>query len=393
MLQAPLAFAQPDITDLEIDGVVSCLRSGWLTSGNVVREFELEFRDHVRALHAISTSSATTGSLLILDALRDDPHGHDGAAQAPEIIVPACTFSGPAMMAAKLGYQVVLADVDEDHNLDLASAERVRTVRTRIVMPTHFAGRSCDMVAIVPWAKRHRIDVVDDAAHAFPTVDQHLRLVGHQGARATFFSFYATKTLTTGEGGMVVTEDDGLATRIRSLRSHGFSREAFDRYTNPQASWRYDVSDAGWKANMTDLAAAIGSAQLKRTAEMLHKREAIAEFYQGALEDLARQGKLIRPRMDIGHAWHLYVLRLRRGDRDQFIEQMRLRGVQCSVHFIPLYRHSWWQQHLGLAAQPRLFPKAEKLFRESVSLPIYSRMTRDDCERVVDAVRWALPRC
>lgn len=362
-------FASPDIGAGEIDAVVECLRSGWLTSGRKVELFEQAFADAVGAEHAIAVSSATMGALLILDAL--------GIGAGDEVIVPAYTFSGPAMMAHRLGARVVLADCRRgDPMMSGSEVEKLITDRTRVVMPTHFGGAAYESSSLGPLCEERGIHIVHDAAHAFPTRYSDGSPVGSSG-KASFFSFYATKTLTTGEGGMVVTNDGELARRVRKLRIHGFDRTIFDRYSNTRTGWRYDIALPGWKANMTDIAAAIGLVQLERSKEMLARRQTIALRYDRLL---ARQTRVTRPVGVTGHAWHLYPVRV--PDRDVFIAGMAKRGVQCSVHFIPLHHHTAWRR-IGV----RDCPCASEVFEHAASLPIYSSMTDDEVEQVVAAMR------
>jgi dTDP-4-amino-4,6-dideoxygalactose transaminase len=232
---------------------------------------------------------------------------------------------------------------------------------------------------------QHGLALIDDAAHAFPAIDWTVNdLVGSgKHSKATFFSFYATKTITTGEGGMITTNDDALAGRIRKLRLHGFNKELFDRYTNAAAGWRYDISEPGWKANMTDIAAALGIGQLHRAVEMRERRWQIAQAYFKQLEGVPGV-KL--PEIDEGSAWHLFPIQVE--DRDEFVRRMTAAGIQCSVHFIPLHQHSYWQKALGV--KPGDFPNADALFAGEVSLPIYSLMTDDDARRVCFAVETIL---
>jgi dTDP-4-amino-4,6-dideoxygalactose transaminase len=363
-----LAFALPDIGPEEIDNVVSCLRSGWLTSGKMVQQFEREFADYVGAKEAVSVSSATMAALLLLSALEVGP--------GDEVIVPAYTFSGPAMMAHKLGAKIVFADcAPNSYQIDPEHVASLITPRTKVIMPTHFAGSACDIAALAKLCVGRGIHLIDDAAHAFPTFDATTDTMVGQGVHtaATFFSFYATKTLTTGEGGMVTTNDEVLARKVRNVRSHGFSREAFDRYTNLTTSWRYDIAHEGWKANMTDLAAAIGLAQLKRSDTLQFDRASIAKKYRQELRELP----IGLPEYDKHSAWHLFPIQVEK--RDEFISLMAQRGVQCSVHFIPLHHHTKWQAIVG----PQSLPNSDAMFAKEVSLPIFSRMTTDDIDRVV----------
>jgi dTDP-4-amino-4,6-dideoxygalactose transaminase len=380
-----LPFALPDIGAAEIAGVMECLQSGWLTSGRKVKEFEQAFAAELGVAHAVSVSSATAASLLLFEAM--------GLCAGDEIIFPTWTFSGPPMMAHKLGATVVLTDVDAyDFNLDVHHVARHATPRTRVVVPTHFAGKSCDTQSLVEWCRPHGIGVIDDAAHALPSSDDLGRKVGKQGALATFFSFYATKTLTTGEGGMIVTEDGDLARELRNRRSHGMNRDMADRHTNKQTGWRYDIAHAGWKANMTDIAAAIGLAQLSRYRYLALARRLIAARYTNDLAKAEADGKLTLPKIDwpAQHAWHLYPICVL-GDRDRFIAEMGRKGIQCSMHFIPLHQHSFWREHAKNGYDR--FPNADRLAQQEVSLPIFSKMTGDDVDRMVRAANEVAYSC
>jgi dTDP-4-amino-4,6-dideoxygalactose transaminase len=369
-----LPFALPDITAAEIDSVAGCLRAGWLTSGPAVQRFEAQFARAIGAEHAVACSSATMASLLIFDAL--------GVGPGDEVTFPAWTFSGPPMMAHRLGATVVLADVDRrTFNLSSEHLGEI-TSRTRAVVPTHFAGLAVDVDELVELADPFGVAVVDDAAHAFPARDADGRTVGAQAAVATFFSFYATKPLTTGDGGMVVTNDAVLADKVRRLRTHGMSREAYGRYNDPEAKWRYEIVAGGWKANMTDFAAAIGLAQLRRATGLRLERKRIADAY---CEGLRGAGVTLPP-YACGHAWHLFPI-LVEHDRDGFIDRMAAQGVQCSVHFIPLHKHPFWQ---AAARIPRPLVNCDWLAEREVSLPIFSKMTDADVERVIAAVKAAL---
>ena len=379
-----LPFAVPDIGPEEIEGVVECLKSGWLTSGQKVAEFEDRFAAYVGAKHAIAVNSATSAALLILDALR---------VQGREVIVPTYTFSGPAMMAHKLGARVVLADCRPgSYQIDPEQVARLITPFTAAVMPTHFGGSSCDMRSLREVCEKRGVPIIDDAAHAFPTTDPFSGLMVGNGSAslATFFSFYATKTLTTGEGGMITTSDDKLARKLRSTRSHGFDRQVFDRYTNVKTGWRYDIADAGWKANLTDVAAAIGLVQLKRADDLCATRANLAEDY---FQRLYGVRGIRLPDYDPLSAWHLFPIQVER-KRTAFIARMGELGVQCSVHFIPLHEHSAWERILGRDGTSRIpfkqYPNADQMFAGEVSLPLYSKMTSADTKMVADKVKEAL---
>jgi dTDP-4-amino-4,6-dideoxygalactose transaminase len=289
-----------------------------------------------------------------------------------------------------LGADVRLVDIDPHTlNIDPAAVEAAITPRTKALMPVHYAGLAADMPRLLDIARRHGLKVVEDAAHALPTTSGG-QLVGTLGSAATVFSFYANKTITTGEGGMLVTSDAALAQRARVMRLHGMNRSAFDRYTSKVPSWAYEVVAPGFKYNMTDIAAALGSEQLKRLPAFHQQREKLAAFMDAALAGLPL---LLPPRAPAGdqHAWHLYVVRLSDDapvSRDAFIERMFAAGVGCSVHYIPLHLHPYWRDRYALT--PSMFPHSQHAFERMVSLPLYTRMNEADVERVATAVRAAL---
>jgi dTDP-4-amino-4,6-dideoxygalactose transaminase len=273
--------------------------------------------------------------------------------------------------------------------MDPECVEAAITPRTRAIMPVHVGGLACSMDPILAIARRHDLKVVEDAAHSLPA-SYRARLVGSLCTDATVFSFYATKTLVTGEGGMIVTRDPALAARCRVMRLHGIDRDAFDRYTSERPAWYYEVVAPGFKYNMTDIAAALGLQQLRRVHELRDRREEMAHRYDEALGDLPLDLPAHAPNGDL-HAWHLYVMRLRSEapvDRDIFIVRMAERGIGTSVHFIPLHRHPYWRDTYGLEAED--FPQADAAFRRAVSLPLYTRMSEDDQLRVIEAVRECL---
>ena len=275
-----IPFARPSIGEAEIDEVSACLRSGWVTTGPMTRRFEAEFAAHVGARHALAVNSATAGLHLVLEAM--------GVGPGDRVAVPVHTFTASAEVVRYLGADPLFIDVEADTlNLDARCLEKAleRNGPVKAIMPVHFAGQACDMEAISDVAHRHGAPLVEDAAHAFPATSAG-RMIGTIG-KATVFSFYATKTITTGEGGMVVTDDDALAERIKVMRLHGISRDVFDRYTSDKPSWYYEVIAPGFKYNMTDVAAAIGVHQLERAEEFRSRREAIARAYDAAFRGLA----------------------------------------------------------------------------------------------------------
>jgi dTDP-4-amino-4,6-dideoxygalactose transaminase len=378
-------FAIPDIGEEEIAEVVDTLRSGWLTTGPKTMRFEEDFASFMgENVEALAVNSATAGLHLALEAADVGP-GH-------EVITTPYTFTATAEVIQYVGAKPIFVDIREDTlNLDHDQIEAAITERTRGVIPVHFAGLACNMTSILRTAKRHSLKVVEDAAHALPaTANGHL--IGTLDSAATVFSFYATKTLATGEGGMIVTRDPAMAKRCRIMRLHGIDRDAFDRYTSTTPAWFYRVVAPGFKYNMTDLAAAIGIHQLRKLERFARRREEMARKYDEALADLSVTLPARAPAGE-SHAWHLYVIRLHDDaptSRDGFIEEMASAGIGTSVHFIPLHMHPYWRDTQGL--RPEQFPNATKAFSRVVSLPLYTRMTDADQERVIRVARSILNR-
>lgn len=370
--------SRAEIGNAEIEAVTRALRSGWLTTGPAVYEFEAAFAAYLSgSVHAAATNSNTLGLLIAMKAL--------GIGPGDEVITTTNTFVATAMPAYHLGAKPVLVDIDP-HTLliDPARIEAVITPRTRLLLPVHLGGLACDMEAIHDIATRHGLSVIEDAAHALPTTCNG-RMVGAGESAATVFSFYATKSITTGEGGMVTTTDQDLAQRMRRLRQHGIDRNAFNRLTgNP---WAYDVVEAGLKCNMTDIAASLGIVQLGKLDRMWQRRTEIARRYQSAFANLPLVLPA-EPQPGDKHAWHLYIVQLRAEaalPRDAFISAMASNGIQCSVHYIPLHRHTFWRSTFDL--DPRDFPEAEQIFATSVTLPLFAAMTEDEVEYVIDVVQ------
>ncbi|MEI7465619.1 MAG: DegT/DnrJ/EryC1/StrS family aminotransferase [Burkholderiales bacterium] len=381
-----IPFALPDIGDDEIAEVVDTLRSGWITTGPKTRRFEEDFSAFLGTsnpaeppLHAMAVNSATAGLHLALEAV--------GIGPGDEVITTTHTFTATAEVVRYLGADVVLVDIDPATLcIDVAAVEAAITPRTKVVMPVHYAGLAADMAALLPLARRHGLKVVEDAAHALPTTCGG-RLVGTLGSDATVFSFYANKTMTTGEGGMVVTRDADIARRIKVMRLHGINRDAFDRFTAKVPSWYYEVIAPGFKYNLTDIASAIGIHQLKRVRAFQRARADIAALYEAAFADLP----VIRPPGPLPgdtHAWHLYVMRLTddaKLTRDELIEGLYAAGIGCSVHYIPLHLQPYWRERYGLT--PDRFPQSQRAFERMLSLPLYTRMGAAEVQRVIDAVR------
>ncbi len=384
----PLPFAVPDIGQQEIDAVVDVLRSRWLTTGQQAARFEQEFADAVGASHAVAVNSCTAALHLSLEAL--------GVGQGDLVFMSPYTFAATAEVVRYLGATPVFVDIDRTTmNIDVRRLrEAVREVRDaglgrpRAIMPVHIAGVPCEMGEIWELARENELSVVEDAAHAFPASrDGHLVGKVPDDVNGTVcFSFYATKTITTGEGGMLTTEDEALAERARSMSLHGLSRQAWRRYSEG-GGWAYDIIAPGFKYNLTDVAAAMGLVQLTRAEDMWKRRAQIAAAYTEAFADIdAVECPGAPPGVD--SAWHLYLLRLNLSatslTRDAFIGELAARGVGTSVHFIPLHLHSYYREQYGY--RPEDFPIALTEFERVVSLPIYSAMTDHDVVRVIAAV-------
>ncbi|MCV7524955.1 DegT/DnrJ/EryC1/StrS family aminotransferase [Micrococcus luteus] len=386
--RAFLPFALPDITEEEVQAVADTVRSGWLTTGPNAAAFESEVAQFLGAddLQCIAVNSATAGLHLAVEAV--------GVGPGDDVLVPAWTFTSTAEVVRYMGANPVLVDVDPvSLNIDLDDARGRVTDKTVAIMPVHMAGLPVDAGALKAFADEFGLKVVEDAAHAFP-VRSAGRWVGDSDSDAVVYSFYATKTMTTGEGGMVVVKDPALAARMRTMRLHGISRDVFDRYRSTTPAWRYEVVAPGYKYNLPDTAAAMGRVQLRRARSMRDARRAIAERYTRAFADLP----IMCPRFDAdpdSHAWHLYIIRVDEGrtglHRDRFIERMSEEGVGTSVHFIPLHLHPYWRDHCGVVEGD--LPVASAEFERTVSLPIFSSMTHEQVEAVVDAVRRVVGQC
>lgn len=377
-----IPFARPSVGRAEERAVLSVMRSGWLTTGEQALAFEEEFARFVGARHALALNSATAGLHLALEAL--------GVRPGTSVITTPFTFAATAEVIRYLGADPLFVDIDAATlTMDPRAVEealdscRASGRRVTAILPVHVAGLPCDMAGICGLARQAGVPVVEDAAHAFP-VRAGGRFVGTLG-QAGVYSFYATKTITTGEGGMVVTDSEEVARRIRVMRLHGIDRDIWNRYTSGSASWRYDVVAPGFKYNLTDLAAAIGRVQLSRAVALRESRRRIAERYLAALAPL---GSLLLPPGRQEQAWHLFIVRLREGalaiDRDAFIEELRQRGIGASVHFIPLHLMTYYRETYGLA--PRDFPRALECFESCLSLPLYPSMTGAEVDRVIAAV-------
>ncbi|MDR2155206.1 MAG: DegT/DnrJ/EryC1/StrS family aminotransferase [Burkholderiaceae bacterium] len=378
-----IAFARPDIGQAEINAVARVMRSGWVTTGPETRAFEQDFAAHLGGgVQAIAVNSATAGLHLALEAI--------GIKPGDQVIAPTLTFTATVEVARYLNADAALVDVDASTLcIDPACIEAAITPRTKAIVPMHYGGLACDMTAVFDIARRHGLYVVEDAAHALPATCQGT-LIGQLPSAAAVFSFYANKTMTTGEGGMVVTRDTALAARMRTMRLHGINRDAFDRFQSRTPAWYYEVVAPGFKYNMTDIAAALGRVQLQRLPEFVQRRQQLAARYRAELQDLPLILPADAPPGET-HAWHLYVIRLAdqaRVTRDELIQTLSDAGIGTSVHYVPLHRQPYWRDRYNL--EPKQFPVAERAYQRMISIPLFTAMSDDEQGRVIAALRAAL---
>ena len=381
-----IPFHVPSIGEDEIKEVEATLRSGWLTTGPRVARFEREFGHYVGAPHAVAVNSATAGLHLALAGL--------GIGPGDEVITTPLTFCATVQAILHVGAIPVLADVGPDGNIDPEEIEGRITKHTRAIMPVHLAGLPCEMRAIRALARQEGIYVVEDAAHAAGAHYEGCPIGGgpadrDQASDAVAFSFYATKNLTTGEGGMITTHRPELASTFRVLSLHGTSHDAWDRYTE-HGNWYYEVIAHGFKYNMSDIHAALGIHQVRKLEDFIDIRTHYAEVYNRAFGDLA-EVELPPDNPHCRHAWHLYILRLNletlRVDREEFIKRLRQKGIGTSVHFIPIPLHPFFAR-LPLARYR--CPRALQLYPRVVSLPLYPAMTEEQVGYVAQSVREVL---
>lgn len=395
--QLAVPYFRPDIDEVTIERVVTALRSGWLTTGQLTREFERRFANAVGAEHAVALNSATAALHLALEAA--------GVRRGDVVLVPTMTFAATAEVVRYFDATPVFVDVNPATlNIDvgalgetlraLAAGQQIAGVQPpfgpiRAIMPVDYGGLPADLPAVRAASSEFGARMIEDAAHAFPAGIRTVCGFTPVGAISdvTCFSFYANKTITTGEGGMATTNDAALAERMRLMSLHGMSKDAWKRFT-ASGSWYYEIVAPGFKYNLTDIASAIGLGQLERAQEFRDRRAAIAAEYTAAFRNLDAIELLAVP-VDREHAWHLFVLKLRldalRIDRARFIDEMRQRGVQCSVHWLPLHMQPYYRETYGY--EPGLFPNAHAAWPRLVSLPLFPAMRPDESAHVVAAVR------
>jgi dTDP-4-amino-4,6-dideoxygalactose transaminase len=394
---SPIPFARPALGRAEERAVLRVMRSGWLTSGEVAARFERDFAGLVGARHALAVNSATGGLHLSLEAL--------GIARGSRVITSPYTYASTAEAIVYLGADPLFVDIEEETcNISpqgIAAALDRHGGKVSALLPVHVAGLPCRMDAIRSLAERYRLPVVEDAAHAFP-VRLGGRMAGTLGD-AGVYSFYATKSITTGEGGMIVTDSEPLARRMAMMRLHGIDKDAHQRLRAEGNSWFYQLEEAGFKYNMPDLCAAIGVVQLQKAERFLRLRQAVARAYLEGLAGLdflrlpcagaapPPGGQQGRPpeAFESGHAWHLFMVRLNPRtltvDRDRFVAELQAAGIGVSVHFIPLHTMPYYRRRYGYS--PEDFPVSLRNYRAGFSLPIYPTLSRRQVAAVIETVR------
>ena len=364
-----IPFHKPHITQNEIDSVIETMQSGWLTMGPKTIEFENAFRVYIDSKFAISVNSATAALHLALNAV--------GVGIGDEVIIPTNTFISTAEAVVYSGARPVLCDIEKKyHNIDVNLIEKLITPKTKAIIPVHFGGHSCEMEEIINIAKKYNLKVIEDAAHALPSFYRNKKIGAFSDA--VCFSFYATKTLSTGEGGMVTTNNKKIAEKVRLQRLHGINGVAWKRYERDN-DWYYEVIDLGYKYNTTDIQSAMGIVQLEKLEWMRDERKMIAEKYKNAFS-----GKLdfIEENIKNESSWHLFVIKI--GNRDELHQKLKEKGISTSVHFIPIHKHPYYKKIFSLTNED--YPVANLVFEQSLSLPIYPGLGESEVEYIIEYV-------
>lgn len=372
-----IQFHKPYLNQETIDSVVETLKSGWWTTGPKVLKFEEEFRKFIGAKYAVAVSSWTAAAHLMLEAIN--------LKEGDEVIIPSITFTATAEIICYFNAIPVIVDVDPvTLNIDPEAVERAITSKTKAIIPVHYGGIPCDMDKLITLAKKHNLKIIEDAAHAFPSYYKE-KMIGTWGD-ATGFSFYVTKPLASGEGGMITTDDENIAKRASVMRLHGIDKDGWKRYTK-EGSWYYEVIAPGFKYNFTDIQAAIALNQLKDADKLLKLRKHVSDYYDSVFTN-NELIEIISIPNDRRTSYHLYVIKLNLNalklERAEFIELMKERGVGCSVHFIPLYRHPYYQDKFKVATKN--FPVSETQFPRLVSLPIYPDLSDREMHHISNSV-------
>lgn len=369
-----IPFHKTHTTDEEINAAIDAIKSGWLTMGPKTVEFENKFEGFVQSSNAISMNSATAALHLALKAI--------GLKRDDEVILPTNTFVATAEVVTYFDAIPVLCDIDEEtHNIDVSKIEDLITSKTKAILPVHFAGQPCDMDEIYEIASKYNLKIIEDAAHSMPSSYKGISIGALKKTDVTCFSFYATKTLSTGEGGMATTFNDTYAKSMKINRLHGISKDAWDRYTT-KGAWYYEIVDNGCKYNTTDINSAIGLVQLKKQNTLREQRAVIADKYTDAFKN---DKYIITPviKDDRKTSWHLYVIKI--ANRDEVIEKLKEEGIGCSVHFIPVHKHPYYKNKYGYNNEN--YPVSNKVFENSLSLPIYPDMSDDEINYVIKKVK------
>lgn len=369
-----IPFSRPWIDDTEIEAVSQVLASKWISTGNRVREFERAFAEYLGVKHAIAVSSCTAALHLSLVVA--------GIGNEDEVITTPYTFTATAEAIRYVGAKPVFVDVQPDTlNIDTNKIEAAITERTKAILPVHIAGIPCDMATLQEICHTHSLTLIDDAAHAIPT-EYNGQYIGNLGDLSAF-SFYANKNLTTGEGGMITTNSDAFAEPLRTMRLHGINKDAWSRQSQRNI-WHYDIATEGYKYNMTDIQAAMGLCQLMKLNKQHERRRNFAHIYQTELVKFPQIDTPVAPDNPREHAWHLYIIQLNTGNRDEFVEALREANIECSVHYIPLHLFDFYQERYGYRVGD--FPCAEAAFERVVSLPLHPGLTDEDVHTVISAI-------
>jgi perosamine synthetase len=364
-----ILFHKTYTTQDEVNSVIDAIKSGWLTMGPKVIEFENKFKTYIGSNEAVMVNSATAALHLALKAI--------GLKRGDEVIVPTNTFVATAEVVTYFDAVPVLCDIEYDtHNIDVSKIEALITKNTKAIIPVHFGGQPCDMDELNIISKQYNLKVIEDAAHALPSTYKD-KFIGNLNSDITCFSFYATKTLSTGEGGMVTTNNPKYAKNISINRLHGISRDVWDRYSG--GGWDYDIVDNGNKYNSTDINAALGLSQLKKLEWMWDRRANIAKKY-----DEAFKGKVesLYIKEDRETSYHLYVIKV--NNRDEVYHKLKEKGIGSSVHFIPIHKHTYYKNRYNYRDED--FPVANDVFLKSLSLPIYPDLSDEDVEYIIENV-------
>ena len=368
-----LPYYQPLIGEDEVKEVVDTLESGWLTMGPKTIEFEKLIAEYTGVKHAIAVNSCTAALHLSLIAL--------GIGRSDEVITTPYTFASTGNVIVHIGARPIFVDIKRDtYNIDTEKIKEAITPKTKAIIPVHYAGQPCDMKAIMEIAEDYNLFVVEDAAHAIGAEYENKKIGTF--STTTCFSFYATKNMTTGEGGAITTNDDELGDKLRVLRLHGISKDAWKRYSE-KGNWYYEIEDCGWKYNMTDMQAALGMHQIKKLDKFVEVRRRYTEIYNS---ELKKVDEIITPyeKSNVKHVYHLYPILLKGYNRNDFIEKMYKQGIGCSVHFIPLHLHPFYKETFGFKEGD--FPNAEWAYKREVSLPLYPKMKEGDLKYVIENI-------